>query len=319
MATAPPSSVIPPPSQPPSGVQPGGGLIVQLELLWGRLRRWWLRTFRPGYVRRMLACRQGECPDCPHDIIDSRDLKFVRNVCGYWFRPEDDRYAWLDRLPFATWGHAELLLSVGLLLPLFVGTLLATLWHHWLWAIPALAAFLFLVEVVWFFRDPQRVLPDDPLALLSPADGTITHIDEVEEADFPGGRAFRISIFLSIFNVHVNRVPRNGSVRQLRYFRGRFLDARRPDCGVLNEQLWVDLEEPSGRPVRIKQIVGALARRIVCQLRVGEQVTAGQRFGMIKFGSRTDILIPAGEPLDLNIKLGDKVQGGSTVLLRFRG
>lgn len=319
MATAPPSSVLPPPPQTPTSVQPGGGFIVQLGLAWGRLRRWFLRTFRPGYVRHMLACRQGECPDCPHDIIDSRDLKFVRNVCGYWFRPEDQRRSWLDRLPFASWGHAELLLSLGLLLPLFVGCTLATVGHHWLWGIPTLASFLLLAEVVWFFRDPERVLPADPLALISPADGTITHIDEVEESDFPGGRAFRISIFLSIFNVHVNRVPRTGRVQRLQYFRGRFLDARRLDCGVLNEQLWLDLEEPGGRPVRIKQIVGALARRIVCQLRVGEQVTAGQRYGMIKFGSRTDVLIRAGEPLDVAVQVGDKVQGGSTVLLRFRG
>src|SRR5690349_12808407 len=84
-------------------IQPGGGFCMGLELAWGRLRRVWLRTFRPGYVRRMAAQRQGHCPDCPHDIIDPRDLKFFRNVCGYWFRPEGDPFQWRGRLGLARW------------------------------------------------------------------------------------------------------------------------------------------------------------------------------------------------------------------------
>src|SRR2546423_1470213 len=94
---------------PPAGVQPGGGFCLGIELAWGRWRRWYLRRFRPGYVTRMTALRQGSCPDCPHEIVDARDTKFCRNVCGYWFRPEDDRFAWRDRLGLARVGLAEVI------------------------------------------------------------------------------------------------------------------------------------------------------------------------------------------------------------------
>src|SRR5258707_1041077 len=98
MAALPPQTLLPDQSVTPACVQPGGGWCLSLELAWGRLRRAWLRRFRPGYVRRMAEKRQGECPNCPHDIIDPRDLKWYRNVCGYWFRPEDDRFRWRGRL-----------------------------------------------------------------------------------------------------------------------------------------------------------------------------------------------------------------------------
>ena len=156
-------------------------------------------------------------------------------------------------------------------------------------------------------------------ALLSPADGTITDIGEVEAPGFPGDRALRIGIFLSIFNVHVNRLPRSGRVVSIRYFPGAFLDARHPDCPARNEQLWLDLEESdSGRLIRVKQISGAVARRIVCWLKPQETVRAGDRYGMIKFGSRTEVLLPTSEAMEMQIKVGDKVYGGATVLLRFK-
>src|SRR5205807_5092624 len=110
MATLPPQTPPGMASVPITSIQPGGGFCMQVELAWGRCRRAWLRRFRPGYVRRMAGKRQGHCPDCPHDIIDPRDLKFVRNVCGYWFRPEDDRFRWRGRLGFARVGLAELVL-----------------------------------------------------------------------------------------------------------------------------------------------------------------------------------------------------------------
>jgi phosphatidylserine decarboxylase len=121
-----------------------------------------------------------------------------------------------------------------------------------------------------------------------------------------------------VFNVHVNRVPRAARVRDIRYFAGAFLDARHHECSVRNEQLWIDFEETeSQRPVRVKQISGAIARRIVCWLRPDEKVVVGQRFGMIKFGSRTEVLLPVGEEVELRVQVGDKVKGGSSVLLRF--
>jgi len=304
----------------PTSVQPGGaGYCGQVELAWARLRRAWLRRFRPGYVQHMADKRQGDCLHCTHDIIDARDLKFWRNVCGYWFRPEDDPFAWRDHLGLARSGLAEVVIFTLIFLALAVPLAAAAALVHPAWWAPWAGLAVVWLWMISFFRDPERTIPTDASAVLSPADGTVTFVGEVLEPDFPGGKALRVSIFLSIFNVHVNRIPRSGRVTAVRYFRGAFLDARHPECAVRNEQLWIDLEEAgNARPVRVKQISGAIARRIVCWLRPGEEVRAGDRFGMIKFGSRTEVLLPAREPLDVQVKVGDKVRGGATVLLRYR-
>ncbi len=288
------------------------------ELAWGRLRRAWLRRFRPSYVRRMAEQRVGDCPNCPHDIIDVRDLKFYRNVCGYRFPGKTDPCGRLPGVPLARAGLAEVVifslafLAAGLLFGL------ASIFLHWIFWLPFGITLVLWAFVISFFRDPERTIPADSHVLVSPADGTVTHVEEVDDSDFPGGRAFRISIFLSVFNVHVNRIPRTGTVSAVRYFPGCFLDARDKECAVRNEQLWLDLKEAgSGRILRVKQISGAIARRIVCWVRPGESVRAGERFGMIKFGSRTEILFSADEKIDVKVKVGDKVRGASTVLLRF--
>ena len=109
------------------------------------------------------------------------------------------------------------------------------------------------LETVYFFRDPEREIPKAADALVSPADGTVTNVEEIDDPDFPGVRALRISIFLSIFNVHVNRVPRTGKIAQIRYFPGAFLDAREPESAVRNEQLWIDMVEENGRPLRVNE------------------------------------------------------------------
>ena len=291
---------------------------MSLELAWGRLRRAWLRRLLPDYVRRMADKRQGLCENCPHDIVDARDLKYWRNVCGYWFRPEDDPFIWRGHLGLTRMGLVEVLSSsfVFGIITLIV-TIAGAFWAPFWLLLPVVAAFWFLA--VWFFRDPERTIPNDPDALLCPADGTITDIGEVEESDFPGGKALRISMFLSIFSVHVNRIPRSGRVVGLRYFPGSFVDARRKDAAIQNEQLWIDLEENDPpRRVRVKQISGAVARRIVCWLKLGEAVRAGDRLGMIKFGSRTDVLIPASDVAEVMVKVGDKVHGASTILLRCK-
>ena len=188
---------------------------------------------------------------------------------------------------------------------------------HWILWLGCAAAVVTWLEIIWFFRDPERTIPADPQALVSPADGTVTNVEEVNDPDFPAGRALRISIFLSIFNVHVNRMPRDGRVVAIRYFPGEFLDARHVQGAQRNEQLWIDLLEPSGRLIRVKQISGAIARRIVCWLKLGEDVKKGERLGMIKFGSRTDVLVPAVPMPEALVKVGDKVRGGSTVLMRL--
>jgi phosphatidylserine decarboxylase len=278
-----------------------------------------LRRFRPGHVERWRQLRQGDCPGCPHDIIDPRDLKYVRNVCGYWFRPGDDVYAARERLGFARYGFAELVgFSLILLgLALLAGWLANAV--HWAFHLLLFISLVLWLFVVSFFRDPPRSVPTDPDALISPADGTVTHVETVEDADFPDGQALRVSIFLSVFNVHVNRAPRAGRVTHVRYFRGAYLDARHAECHVRNEQLWVDFAEAgTGRLIRVKQISGAIARRIVCKLKPGDDVQAGDRYGMIKFGSRTDVLIPVAMAREVVVKVGDKVQGGKTILLRVR-
>jgi phosphatidylserine decarboxylase len=318
MATTATTPTVPPNLKPTpiTSAQPGGGFCYALEQAWGRFRRGFLRRFRPGYVRRMQALRQGACPNCPHDIIDPRDLKFARPVCGYWFRPEDDAFAWRGRLRLAREGLAELFFFSALFAALTtVFCFLAVFIHPVLYASVPVIGLLWLF-VISFFRDPERVIPTDPTVLVSPADGTVTHVEEVDDADFPGGRAFRISIFLSVFNVHVNRTPRSAKVTRLQYFPGEFLDARAGECGARNEQLWIDLQDgATSVPIRVKQIAGAIARRIVCWLKVGEEVKAGERLGMIKFGSRTDVLLPVTAVEKALVKVGDAVRGGSTILL----
>jgi phosphatidylserine decarboxylase len=305
-------------AQQPIMVQPGGGLCIGIEAAWGRLRRAYLRTLRPGYVRRMAALRQGTCEGCDHDVIDPRDLKLVRNVCGYWFRPEHDRFRWRDRIPLARYGLAEVVFTSALCAPVLVALIIAAARTDQaaLWLATTIVAVLWF-QLAWFFRDPTRVPTTDPDAMISPADGVVTHIDEVVAPGFPGNRATRISIYLSVWNVHLSRVPRSGRVRSMRYFRGAFLNARHVDCVRRNEQLWLDYVEPNGRMLRVKQFSGALARRLVCHVRPGEEIRAGERFGLIKYGSRMDVLVPTGEPIAWRVRVGAVVAAGTTVLARF--
>ena len=234
-------------------IQPGGGFCFSLEAAWGRFRRAVLRCCFPGYVRRMAALRRGECENCPHDIIDPRDLKLVRNVCGYRFAPEDDSFAWRGRVGFARAGLCELLVFTLVLVAAMLAFAALCVWLDPLWFIGAGVVAPVWLFILSFFRDPNRAIPADADALVSPADGTVTHLEEVDDPTFPGGRAFRISIFLSVFNVHVNRVPRAAKVTAVRYFPGEFLDARAGDCAVRNEQLWLDLEDDTlAIPIRVK-------------------------------------------------------------------
>ena len=302
--------------QKPASVQPGGGFCVGVELAWGRLRRSLLRAVRPGYVRAMREKRQGECAEFDNDVIDPRDLKYIRNVCGYSFRPEDDAFAWRGKLGFARHGWIEIIL-LTLAVSVWIGAAAAlAVWAHPLCGLLALPALVLYAEVLYFFRDPERPIPTDPDALVSPADGVVTNIEEVDEPGF--GKALRVSIFLSIFNVHVNRIPRSGMIREIRYFPGAYLDARDPMSAVRNEQLWIDMTDAAtGTPMRVKQISGAIARRIVCWLKEGEAAERGSRLGMIKFGSRTDLLLPVGSAKTVCVKVGDKVKGGMSILARM--
>ncbi|MFM8271470.1 MAG: phosphatidylserine decarboxylase family protein, partial [Gemmata sp.] len=306
-------------------IQPGGGVVCRFELAWGRWRRLWLKTFRPGYVRRMAATRKGTAPGCPHEVIDPRDVKFFRNQEGYHWAPADDPFRWRDKIPFARWGLAELLVFSALT---FGPAAALAAWlvaadpapaaqaAGWL-AVATLAVFGLLI--VWFFRDPPRRVPAEAGLVVSPADGKVVAIDEVAHDEFIGGPAVRIGIFLSIFNVHINRAPVAGRVIGVRYTRGKFLNALRPESARENEQMAVRMQEtvaPYRRYV-VSQITGAIARRIVCTLKPGDEVTRGEQFGMIKLGSRTELVLPREAALRVVAKLGDTVRAGSTVLAAF--
>lgn len=170
--------------------------------------------------------------------------------------------------------------------------------------LPLLLAAFFL----WFFRDPNRRIPAGEGIIVSPADGKVEEADWIETT---AGSRVRVAIFLNVFDVHVNRVPAEGVVTLVEYREGQFLNALRPESALHNEQTMVTIDAGS-YSVSFKQIAGVLARRIVCRLQAGERVERGQRMGMIKFGSRVDVLLPAS--VELRVKAGDRVKGGSSVL-----
>ena len=173
------------------------------------------------------------------------------------------------------------------------------------WAIiPCLLAIFFL----WFFRDPERAIPQEAGAVVSPGDGKVTDVSPVTTGN---EQQTRISIFLSVFNVHVNRSPVTGLIRDVRYQRGQFLNAMNKVSAEQNEQNIVTMEA-DGQKIVFKQIAGLLARRIVFYPKVGDRLERGQRVGLIKFGSRVDLLVDASARV--NVKVGDRVKGGASVL-----
>lgn len=171
-------------------------------------------------------------------------------------------------------------------------------------AIPLVLAVFFL----WFFRDPARRIPNGPGEIVSPADGKVT---EAEWLETPDGSRLRLSIFLNVFDVHVNRSPIEGTVKLVNYKTGLYLNAMRADSNVLNEQNVVVIENENCS-IQVKQIAGLLARRIVCWVKPGDTLKRGERFGLIKFGSRVDILMPPD--VNLLVRRDQRVKGGSTVL-----
>ena len=183
---------------------------------------------------------------------------------------------------------------------ILLGWLASPVWG----VLPILLAAFFL----WFFRDPERAIPQEAGAVVSPGDGKVTDVSPVVVG---GEKQTRISIFLSVFNVHVNRSPIAGVVRDVRYQRGKYLNAMNQASAELNEQNIVTVEG-DGQTVVFKQIAGLLARRIVFNPKVGDRLQRGQRVGLIKFGSRVDVLFDASARV--NVKIGDTVQGGASVL-----
>ena len=201
-----------------------------------------------------------------------------------------------------------------------INTVLFTLWWLWPGLLPALVLPLFILFLVltffvnYFFRDPERAVPADEKIIVSAADGLVVGVEEMDETDFQLGRMKRIAVFLSVFDVHVNRAPVTGLVKKTTYKEGLFLDVRHPDCSTRNECLSWSLETPRG-PVAVRQIAGLIARRIVAWSREGAAWQRGERFGMIRFGSRTEVFVPL--ECTVLVKPGDRVAGASTPIARW--
>jgi phosphatidylserine decarboxylase len=185
----------------------------------------------------------------------------------------------------------------------------------WLWVPEG----LLLLAAVWllvFFRDPRRSGPRGDRYVIAPADGRIVDVAVVDEPMYLHARATRISIFMSVFDVHVNRYPASGTIELLSYNRGRFLHAASDKASLDNEQASVGLRTPSG-PLLVRQIAGLIARRIVTDGRSGEPATQGARMGMIRFGSRVDVFVTSAASHAVRVAVGDRVHAGATVLAEY--
>ena len=212
------------------------------------------------------------------------------------------------RIPLAKYGKRELILF-GIPCIVGIGFSIAL----FLWVIPV--PLFFLSFLFNFFRDPNRKTPQDTSLVIAPADGTVSHIVPVFEENYLKCDTTKVSIFMSVLNVHVNCVPVHGRVEFIKHTKGKFLDARDDECFSNNENNVMGLSL-IGSPLKItvKQIAGKIAKRIVCACKIGDVFEQGQRFGMIKFGSRVEVFVPNSVTFEVMVKVGDKVTAGKTVL-----
>ena len=223
-------------------------------------------------------------------------------------------YATLPHMPSARKEALRFLIPLGFLFAL--SFIRFCLWPR-TWAVTApliLLTLLLIFFVLYFFRDPERAVPVDEAIIVSAADGRVVSVEEYEEPDFHLGPMIRIAVFLSVFDVHVNRSPVAGVVKSSIYKAGQFLDARHPDSSTRNEcrSWWL---ETQGGPVAVRQIAGLIARRIVAWSEEGSALARGQRLGMIRFGSRTEVFLP--RECAVLVKPGDRVAGASTPIARW--
>ena len=215
-------------------------------------------------------------------------------------------------IPLSGYGRSTILLGTALLL---AGAVLGLLFF---W--PAAVLFgLLWVALLAFFRDPERSVQSPPHALLSPADGVVRDVGEVEPPGFIEGRAVRVGIFMSLFDVHVNRSPAAGTVRWVSHHPGSFHDARSEAAAAHNEHNLLGLGLEDGRRILVNQVAGLIARRIVCRASVGDVLKKGQRFGMVKFGSRVELYLPLADQYSVAVRPGDRVKAGQSVLATWRG
>lgn len=200
----------------------------------------------------------------------------------------------------------------------FVGTAGGlTLLAGWLgWVVPAVLFGALTLFTAWFFRNPYRAIPQGAGLVVAPGDGKVIAIEEEFEPRYLKDRSIRVSIFLNVFDVHVNRIPCEGVVERVQYQPGAFLVANKPDATLKNEQNALMLRTVRDAKILCVQVAGLIARRIVCWVSAGDRVQRGERFGLIRFGSRMDTFLPVGT--SLRVAVGDRVKGGETILGELR-
>jgi phosphatidylserine decarboxylase len=254
---------------------------------------------------------------CSAFPVDQWDLKNI--ACGFSY-PGGPGSAKIPLLPLSPFGRPELpLVAIAAIVGVCSSLAIA-----WLDGLPAAgyasaAAFMALLTfTLFFFRDPARVAPPDDGGLLAPADGRVTDVTEVEEPEFLGGKAVRVGIFMSLFDVHVNRSPCSGMLRFRRHREGGFGHAMKPESWTDNENLLLGLESPGGK-VAVRLVSGAVARRISCPAVAGVRLCRGERIGMVKFGSRAELMVQAGGAWEASVSAGDRVTAGVTTLFARTG
>jgi len=224
------------------------------------------------------------------------------------------------KIPLTQYGWPQVVVYPAVIVAAMLATL-AGAPHLPVWTVVTIETVLaaILIWALMFFRDPHRQTPPDDSVLVAPADGKVTDVETLDETEFTTGPTMRIGVFLSIFNTHINRAPCNARIETITYRKGRYVNAMNPLSSKVNESntvVMVRTNEPKDRLV-VRQISGAIARRIVCAARQGQELARGERFGMIKFGSRTELYVPANEHITCMVRVGDAVKAGVTPLLRY--
>lgn len=223
------------------------------------------------------------------------------------------------RIPLTKYGMPQVAVYPGLcVLAMAAAAALAAVNIVLFWIVEAVLAVI-LIWLLSFFRDPDHKVPAGDNLILSPADGTVSDIEIVDEPSFISGKATRIGIFLSVFNVHINRTPCAVKIEKITYHKGKFINAMNPESGKVNESNDIAMRRlvKPDEKILVRQISGAIARRIVCDAERGQEFTGGTIFGMIKFGSRTELYLPASSQAKIIVKKGDKVKAGLSILAKY--
>jgi phosphatidylserine decarboxylase len=225
------------------------------------------------------------------------------------------------RIPLTKYGLPQVIAYPAIIVAVMIAYLFVGVLYLSAWAVISVEVLLAaaLLWVFSFFRDPHRPVSAYKEILLAPADGKVTDIEIVGENNFIGGRALRIGVFLGIFDVHINRAPCNVKVEKITYKPGKYKNALNPASGRINESndvAMIRTDSPEDKLV-VRQISGAITRRIVCTARQGQELTGGEKFGMIKFGSRTELYLPVREDAKCLVRVGDKVKAGLTPIVRY--